>query len=133
MCIRDRSVSHPRGTHSRYVIGRCLIPLGICGIKNNSRRITYGIGCVWRMPSLSPLSSLGGKLMDSLSSKVIKQIKTVLCCVVNLLARKRLENSKSKEKHRKKSNVSPYSSFVLYLLPVRFTTKTEHSQGFFIC
>ena len=88
------------------------------------------------MPSLSPLSSLGGNLMDSLSSKVIKQIKkplTVLCCVVNLLARKRLENSKSKEKHRKKSNVSPYSSFVLYLLPVRFTTKTEHSQGFFIC
>ena len=46
--------------------------------------------------------------MDSLSSKVIKQIKnplTVLCCVVDLLARKRLENSKktkkSKEKHEK--------------------------------
>ena len=45
-----------------------------------------------------------GKLTDSLSSKVIKQIKeplTVLCCVVNLLATKRLENSKSKEKHEK--------------------------------
>ena len=28
--------------------------------ENNSRRITYGIGCVWGMPSLSPLSSLGG-------------------------------------------------------------------------
>ena len=45
-----------------------------------------------------------GKLMDSLSSKVIKQIKkplTVLCCVVDLLARKQLENSKSKEKHEK--------------------------------
>ena len=27
-------------------------------LKNNSRRITYGIGCVSRMPSLSPLSSL---------------------------------------------------------------------------
>ena len=52
------SVGHPRGTHSRYVIGCCLIPLGICGLKNNSRRITYGIGCVWGMPSLSPLSSL---------------------------------------------------------------------------
>ena len=26
--------------------------------KNNLRRITYGIGCVWEMPSLSPLSSL---------------------------------------------------------------------------
>ena len=52
------SVGHPRGTHSRYVIGCCLIPLGISGVKNNSRRITYGIGCVWRMPSLSPLSSL---------------------------------------------------------------------------
>ena len=52
------SVGHPRRTHSRYVIGCCLIPLGICGLKNNSRRITYGIGCVRRMPSLSPLSSL---------------------------------------------------------------------------
>ena len=41
------------------MIGCCLIPLGICGLKNNSRRITYGIGCVWEMPSLSPLSSLG--------------------------------------------------------------------------
>ena len=52
------SVGHPRGTHSRFVIGCCLIPLEICGVKNNSRRITYGIGCVWGMPSLSPLSSL---------------------------------------------------------------------------
>ena len=26
--------------------------------KNNSRRIAYGIGCVWGMPSLSPLFSL---------------------------------------------------------------------------
>ena len=26
--------------------------------KNNSRRITHGIGCIWGMPSLSPLSSL---------------------------------------------------------------------------
>ena len=25
--------------------------------KNNSRRITYGIGCIWGMPSLSLLSS----------------------------------------------------------------------------
>ena len=49
------SVGHPRGTHSRYVIGCCLIPLEICGVKNNSRRITYGIGCIWGMPSLSPL------------------------------------------------------------------------------
>ena len=38
------SVGHPRGTHSRYVIGCCLIPLGICGLKNNSRRITCGMG-----------------------------------------------------------------------------------------
>ena len=45
-------------THSRYVICCCLIPIGIYGLKNNSRRITYGIGCVWGMPSLSPLSSL---------------------------------------------------------------------------
>ena len=52
------SVGHPRGTHSRYVIICCLIPLGICGAKNNSRRITYGIGCVRGMPFLSPLSSL---------------------------------------------------------------------------
>ena len=35
------------------------MPLGIWGLKNNSRRITYGIGCVLGMPSLSPLSSLG--------------------------------------------------------------------------
>ena len=55
-------MGHPRGTHSRYVIGCCLIPLGICGLKNNSRQITYGIGCVWGMPSLSPLSSLGRNL-----------------------------------------------------------------------
>ena len=40
-------MGHPRGTHSHYVIGCCLTPLGICGLKNNSRRITYGIGCVW--------------------------------------------------------------------------------------
>ena len=52
------SVGYPRGTHSRYVIGCCLIPLGICGLKNNSRRITYEIGCLGGMPSLSPLSSL---------------------------------------------------------------------------
>ena len=57
------SVGHPRGTHSPYVIGCCLIPLGIYGFKNNSRRITYGIGCMWGMPSLSPLSSLGLKLI----------------------------------------------------------------------
>ena len=37
-------MGHPRGTHSRYVIGICLIPLGIYGRKNNSRRITYVIG-----------------------------------------------------------------------------------------
>ena len=54
-------LGHPRGTHSRYVIGCCLIPLGICGLENNSRRINYGIGCVWGIPSLSPLSSLGFK------------------------------------------------------------------------
>ena len=62
-CLREGrvalSVGYPRGTHSRYVIGCCLIPVGICGLKNNSRRFTYGIGCVWGMPSLSPLSSLG--------------------------------------------------------------------------
>ena len=49
---------HRRGTHSRYVIGCCLIPLGIYGLKNKSRRITYGKGCVWGVPSLSALSSL---------------------------------------------------------------------------
>ena len=51
------------GTHSRYVIGCCLIPLGISGLKNNSRRITYGIGCVWGMPSLSPLYILSCRLL----------------------------------------------------------------------
>ena len=62
------SVVHPRGTHSRYVIGCCPIPLGICGLKNNSRRITYGIGCVRRMPSLSPLSSLASNLCGLISN-----------------------------------------------------------------
>ena len=52
------SVGNLRGTHSRYVIGCCLIPLGISCLENNSRRITYGIRCVWGMSSLSPLSSL---------------------------------------------------------------------------
>ena len=52
------SGGHPRGTHSRYVIGCCLIPFGICGLKNNSGRITYGIGCVWGMPFLSPFPLL---------------------------------------------------------------------------
>ena len=50
-------MGHPLGRHSRNVIGCCLIPLGICGLKNNSKQITHGIGCVWGMPSLSPLSS----------------------------------------------------------------------------
>ena len=40
------SVGHPCATHSRYVIGCCLMPLEICGVKNNSRRITYKIRCV---------------------------------------------------------------------------------------
>ena len=53
------SVGHPRRTHSRYTIGCCLIPLGICGLKHNLRLITCGIGCVWGIASLSPLSSLG--------------------------------------------------------------------------
>ena len=58
------SVGHPRGTHSRCVIGCCLIPLEICGVKNNSRRITYGIGCMWGMPSLSLLWSLGSNRLQ---------------------------------------------------------------------
>ena len=33
------SVGHPRGTHSRYVIGCCLIPLGICGLKNQEQEV----------------------------------------------------------------------------------------------
>ena len=58
-----------------YVIGCCPIPLGICGLKNNSRRITYGIGCVWGMPSLSPLSSL-----DSYWIKIY--VQNYLCSTV---------------------------------------------------
>ena len=68
-------MAHPRGTHSRYVIGCCLIPLGICGFENNSRRITYGIGRVWGMPSLSPLSSL---VLTHFSR--IERTKTTLTC-----------------------------------------------------
>ena len=88
------SVGHPRGTHSRYVIGCYLIPLGICGLKNNSRRITYGIGCVWGMPSLSPLSSLAESEYQDLkrqghcrkdTSHFLYSNETVSICFVCLL------------------------------------------------
>ena len=62
-CVNSwRTRGSERGSRARntfaLVIGCCLIPLGICGLKNNSRRITYGIGFVWGKPSLSALSSL---------------------------------------------------------------------------
>ena len=63
------SVGHPRGTHLRYVIGCCLIPLGIYGLKNISRRITDRTGCVWGMPSLPLLSSLARDLSFSVRSR----------------------------------------------------------------
>ena len=52
-----------RGSSTRNTFAPCnwLLsnsPWDMC-LKNNSRRITYGIECVWGMPSLSPLSSLG--------------------------------------------------------------------------
>ena len=62
------SLGHPRGTHSHFVIGCCLIPLRICGLKNNSRRITYEIRCVWGMPSLSPLSSLDPNVINKVKN-----------------------------------------------------------------
>ena len=74
------SLGHPRGTHSRCVVGCCLIPLGICGLKNNSRRITYGIGCVWGMPSLSPLSSLD--MTNSLRKKSYSENTKFNCWLV---------------------------------------------------
>ena len=43
--------------------------------KNNSRRITYGIGCVWGMPSLSPLSSLAVTSCMWVSVVVLKYIR----------------------------------------------------------
>ena len=73
------SVGHLRGTHSRYVIGCCLIPLGICGLKNNSRRITYGIGCVRGMPFLSPLSSLASNLSwNTETQKVVNKANKIV-------------------------------------------------------
>ena len=46
---------------------RCLVTRNLhetlSRFKNNSRRITYGIGRLWGMPSLSPLSSLGCRLL----------------------------------------------------------------------
>ena len=96
-------VGHPRGTHSRYVIGCCLIPLGICGLKNNSRQITYGIGCVWGMPCLSPLSSLGRNLIrysssnqlnDNTGSWLVSSIPSICLALVSqisgFIARKKL-------------------------------------------
>ena len=68
------SVGHPRRTHSRYMIGCCPISLGICGLKTNSRRITYGRGCVRRMRSLSPLSSLASNLCGLISNRGIDTI-----------------------------------------------------------
>ena len=68
---RGSERGYSRRTHSRYVIGCCLIPLGIGGLKNNSRRITDGIGCVWRMPSLSPLSSLGRTLSCGMDANLV--------------------------------------------------------------
>ena len=78
----------PRGTHSRYLIGCCLIPLGICGLKNNSRRITYRIGCVWRTPSLSPLSSLTLNSTDSYN-----QLSKKKKCKTSILERAGLRRS----------------------------------------
>ena len=95
-------VGHPRGTHSRYVTGCCLIPIGICGLKNISRRITYGIGCVWGMPSLSPLSSLAACQYENGQSdreSVQKEqwvldfmlvLSTARLCSLNLSLRRRL-------------------------------------------
>ena len=80
------SVGHPRGTHSRYVIGCCLIPLGICGLKNNSRRVTYGIGCVWGMPSLFPLSSLDARIQAEkllITAQPIRNLRTPASAEMN--------------------------------------------------
>ena len=48
-------------------------------LKNNSRRITYGIGCVWGMPSLSPLSSLVSNLSwNTETQKVVNKANKIV-------------------------------------------------------
>ena len=47
--------------------------------KNNSRRITCGIGYVWGMPSLSPLSSLGITYVD------VSNFRLLFFCFLSLL------------------------------------------------
>ena len=73
------SVGHPRGTHSRYVIGCCPIPHGICGLENNSRRITHGIECVRRIPSPSPLSSLVYMYLLAMKSENFTLLPNDIC------------------------------------------------------
>ena len=60
-----------------------------------------------------------GKLMNFL---IIKQIKKPWLCSVLLYKalRKRLEHSRSREKHSPTARVSPYTSFVLSPLPACF-------------
>ena len=56
-------IVHAHRTHSRHMIGCCLIPLRSVQRKSRSknklRQITYGKGHVSEMPPLPPLFSLG--------------------------------------------------------------------------
>ena len=60
-CTAFRHAKPPRNIHAARKV--TFIPI----LKNNSRRITYGIRCVWGMPSLSPLSSLGNTCHSDLT------------------------------------------------------------------
>ena len=52
-CIAFSHAKPPRNIHEAREV-----TLSYPDSRKNSRRITYGIGCVWGMPSLPPLSSL---------------------------------------------------------------------------
>ena len=59
-CTAFGHAKHPRNIHASREVTLSFYS------KNNSRRITYGIGCIWGMPSLSPLQSLATKFFKLL-------------------------------------------------------------------
>ena len=65
-CIAFSHAKPPRNIHEAREV-TLIYP----DSRKNSRRITYGIGCVWGMPSLPPLSSLANILHLFTNSSLI--------------------------------------------------------------
>ena len=79
--MRYLSVGYPRGEHSGYMTGCCLISLRSVQrgnrSKNSLRHITYGKGHIWGIPSL-PLYFLLRKLMRHLVCLLIHFLRRAL-------------------------------------------------------